>query len=71
MEMFVLGMVYASIAVFLSLWIFKDYASLVMVFLTVIATIPLMYATLKEEEENQVLTTSIKKSLQTEESSLI
>jgi stage II sporulation protein M len=51
LEMFVIGIVYASIAVFLSLWIFRDYASLVMVFLTVVASIPLVYNVIRIEEE--------------------
>ncbi|MAF50471.1 MAG: hypothetical protein CMH64_00095 [Nanoarchaeota archaeon] len=51
LEMFIIGAVYASIAVFLSLWIFRDYASLVMVFLTVIASVPLVYTVIKIEEE--------------------
>lgn len=50
-KMFFIGFTYATVATFLSLWIFKSYASLVMVFLTVVATIPLMYSTLKYEEK--------------------
>lgn len=50
-EMMIIGIVYASIAVFLSLWIFRDYASLVMVFLTVVASIPLVYSVIRIEEE--------------------
>ncbi|MBU2639518.1 MAG: stage II sporulation protein M [Nanoarchaeota archaeon] len=50
-EMFIIGAIYASIATFLSLWIFKDYASLVMVFLTVIASVPLVYSVIRIEEE--------------------
>jgi len=50
-ETFFIGMIYSSVAVFLSLWIFRDYASLVMVFLTVIAAVPLMYNTIAFEEE--------------------
>lgn len=49
--MFILGMLYASIAVFLSLWIFKDQASLIVVFLTVLACVPLIYQTIKDEEK--------------------
>ena len=49
--MLFLGFMYAVVGVFLSLWIFKQYSSLVMVFLTVVATIPLVYNTLKLEEE--------------------
>lgn len=48
--MLLMGFIYALVAVFLSLWIFKQYSSLVMVFLTVLATIPLVYSTLKLEE---------------------
>lgn len=53
-EMILLGFVYASIGIFLSLWIFAKYASLVMVFLTVMACMPLMYATMKYEEEKDL-----------------
>jgi uncharacterized membrane protein SpoIIM required for sporulation len=48
--MFFVGFVYATIAVFLSAIIFRNHSSLVMVFLTVIATVPLMYKTMKMEE---------------------
>ena len=50
-EMFFLGLLYASIAVFLSLWIFRDYSSLVMVFLTVFASIPVVYTLIMIEED--------------------
>jgi len=53
-EMFFIGLLYASIAIFLSVWIFKDHASLVMVFLTVFACVPLMYNTLKLEERKDL-----------------
>ncbi len=49
-ETFFIGIVYSSVAIFLSLWIFHDYTSLVMVFLTVIASVPLMYHTIQLEE---------------------
>jgi len=49
-DMFFIGFVYSTIAVFLSLWIFKTQASLVMVFLTVMAAIPIVYDTMKLEE---------------------
>ncbi|MFH1399662.1 MAG: stage II sporulation protein M [Candidatus Woesearchaeota archaeon] len=45
-----LGFLYSTVALFLSLWIFRDQASLVMVFLTVMACIPLVYNTIKLEE---------------------
>ncbi|MAG50570.1 hypothetical protein CL621_02935 [archaeon] len=53
-EMFFIGLLYASIAIFLSIWIFKEYSSLVMVFLTVFACVPLMYSTLKLEEKKDI-----------------
>ncbi|MBI2139512.1 stage II sporulation protein M [Candidatus Woesearchaeota archaeon] len=49
-KLFFLGALYASVAMGLSLWIFKPYASLVMIFLTVLATVPLIMNTLKVEE---------------------
>ncbi len=48
---FFLGILFASIAIIFSLWIFQSQSSLVMVFLTVIISRPLMYATLIQEEE--------------------
>jgi uncharacterized membrane protein SpoIIM required for sporulation len=47
--LFFLGFLYASISVFLSLWIFRSEASLIMVFLTVFAALPLIYGILKYE----------------------
>ena len=52
-EMFFLGVVYTSVAIFLSLWIFRDYSSLVMVFLTVVASIPLVYTVIGIEEKTK------------------
>ena len=51
MRLFYLGLLYASIGTFLGLWIFKNQASLVLVFLTVMAAIPLVYSTTKYEEK--------------------
>lgn len=42
---FLLGMLYASVAIFLSLWIFRSEASLILVFLMVFAALPLIYKT--------------------------
>ncbi len=49
-HMFFTGLIYASLAVFLSNWVFRDSASLIMVFLTVLASVPIMYSTMKMEE---------------------
>lgn len=51
------GFLYGSLGLFLGLWIFEDQASIVMVFLTAMAALPLMYQTLRVEEEKDVLLT--------------
>jgi uncharacterized membrane protein SpoIIM required for sporulation len=53
-RMLFIGFLYASIALFLATWIFRSHASLIMVFLTVIASIPFMYKTLKMEEKADI-----------------
>jgi len=53
-EMFFLGYIYTSVGVILSLWIFKDQASLIMVFLTVMACLPLVYNTMRFEESKDI-----------------
>ena len=50
-EMFFIGLLYSSIAIFLGMWIFEKYVSLVMVFLTVLGCTHLIQGTLKMEEE--------------------
>ena len=54
-ELFFFGIFYSSIAAIISLWIFKDQSSLIVVFLTVFATIPLMYKTMKYEESKDLV----------------
>ncbi len=49
-KVLLLGILYSSIGIFLAIWIFKDQASLIMVFLTVMAVLPLVYSTFKLEE---------------------
>ncbi|MEK6934309.1 MAG: stage II sporulation protein M, partial [Nanoarchaeota archaeon] len=52
---------YASVALFLGLWIFKNQASLVLVFLTVMASFPLIWSTVKlEEKKSRFLEGSLK-----------
>ena len=53
-EMFFLGFGYSAIGVLLALWVFKQWASMVMVFLTAMASIPLMYRTLRYEEHEDL-----------------
>lgn len=55
LTMFLFGLLYSSIAIFLGLWIFRDQASLIIVFLTVFACIPLMVKTMKYEEKKDLL----------------
>ncbi len=50
-RLFFLGILHAAIGTFLGLWIFKNQASLVLVFLTVMASLPFMYRTVKYEEK--------------------
>ena len=54
-EMFFIGFLYSSIAILLSLWIFRDQASLVMVFFTVMACVPIVYNTMKLEESKDLV----------------
>lgn len=47
------GIVFVIFSVIFSMWLFPDQASLVMVFLVVLMTIPLMYLTLMSEEREE------------------
>ena len=53
-EVLIMGFIYTSIAILVSVWVFKQYSSLVMVFLTVIAAFPLLYNTFKYEEKSDI-----------------
>jgi len=53
-RLFLLGIVFCTVAIFLSLWIFKSQSSLVMVFLTAMAALPLVYNTIIMEEEKDL-----------------
>jgi len=70
-EMFFLGFVYSSIAILLSLWIFKDQASLIMVFLTVMACVPIVYNTMKLEESKDLEISSERKLLKEHNKAII
>ncbi|MBW3004050.1 stage II sporulation protein M [Candidatus Woesearchaeota archaeon] len=50
-KIFIIGILYSSIALFLSLWIFKGYVSIVMIALTVIASVILIHSLIFYEEE--------------------
>ncbi|MEE9525071.1 MAG: stage II sporulation protein M [Candidatus Woesearchaeota archaeon] len=71
-NMFFIGAMYSTIALFLSNWIFSEYASLIMVFLTTMACIPLLYKTMKfEEEKPETLAIKKEKGLLKEHSKAI
>ncbi len=53
-QMLLLGLLYATIGIFMALWVFKTQSSLIMVFLAAMAAIPLMYNTIKLEEEKDL-----------------
>lgn len=48
------GFIYTSVAILLSLWVFAQHASIIMVFFTVLACAPLLYLTIKREEKMDV-----------------
>jgi uncharacterized membrane protein SpoIIM required for sporulation len=50
-KLLLLGFVFCTVAIFLSLWIFKSQSSMIMVFLTAMAAIPLIFNTITMEEE--------------------
>ncbi len=62
-EMFFIGFLYSSIGIVLAMWIFGDQASLVLVFLTVMACIPVVYNTMKLEESKDMRLTEERKLL--------
>ncbi|MFH1396130.1 MAG: stage II sporulation protein M [archaeon] len=50
-EMFLAGFIYSLIGLFISYIVLRDYAGLLLVFLTVMAAMPLIYKTMINEEE--------------------
>ncbi len=53
-DLFFIGIIYAAVGLFLAIWVFREEASIVMVLLTVVASVPLIYNTLRLEEEKDV-----------------
>ncbi len=53
-QMLILGFVYATVGIFLALWVFKTESSLIMVFLASMAAIPLIFNTINMEEEKDL-----------------
>ncbi len=54
-QMFFLGFLYTTIGIFLSLWIFRSEASLIMVFMITMAALPIFYNTMKLEESKDMI----------------
>ena len=54
-EMFFIGFLYTSVGIVMSLWIFRDQASLVMVFMITMAALPIFYNTMKLEESKDMI----------------
>lgn len=54
-EMFFIGLVYSSVSMFLSFYIFRQYAGIAMVFLTTLACTYLIQGTMKREERKDTL----------------
>lgn len=54
-EMFFLGFLYTSVGIFLSLWIFRSEASMIMVFMITMAALPIFYNTMKLEESKDMI----------------
>lgn len=53
-EMFFIGMIYASIAVVISISVFKELSSIIMIALTAMASIPLIYGAINLEEKKDL-----------------
>ena len=51
---FLLGLAYGTLGIFLATWIFEEQSSMVMVFLTTMAALPLMFHLLRFEEDKDV-----------------
>ena len=53
-DLFFIGALYAAVGVFLSVWVFREESSIIMILLTVIACIPLVHNTMRYEEEKDI-----------------
>jgi len=53
-DMMLVGVLYTTIAVFLSLWVFKDQSSIISVLLIVMAAVPLIHSAIKSEEKKDL-----------------
>ena len=69
--MFFIGFLYTTVAIFLSLWIFQKQASFIMVFLIVLACVPIIYNTIKLEESKDLKIKSEKKLIKEHNKAII
>ena len=53
-EMFFIGMLYSSAAIIISIILFREYSSLISLFFTVAASIPIKYWKIKLEEKKDL-----------------
>jgi len=63
-EMFIAGFIYSIVGLTLSYLVFREVSGLLTVFLIVLATLPLLYVTIKNEEEIDVGTVESYKDAQ-------
>lgn len=54
-QMLFLGFLYTSVGIIMALWIFRDQASLIMVFMITMAALPIFYNTTKLEESKDMI----------------
>ncbi len=53
-ETYLMGIVYASVAIFISITLFQEFSSIVMVSFTAMASVPLIYGAIKMEEKKDL-----------------
>ena len=53
-QTFIWGFIYSTIAIFVSMYLFKEYSSMVMVSLTAMVSVPLIYGAIKLEEKKDI-----------------
>lgn len=53
-EMFFFGLLYSSVALIISMFLFREYASVMMIFFTVAASIPVVYWAIRLEEKKDL-----------------
>jgi len=70
-EFIILGFIYALVSVFLAMWIFKNHVSIVMVTLTIVASIPTVRYIIDSQEKTDLTTKKERKLLKEHDIMLI